>query len=146
MATPPFGRPISAHPVPSARCVAPDCAEAALSRPGRLASRRGFILNVAPGSYNVVVIRVGIRELKNGLSAALRKVEDGETIEVTDHGRPIARIVSVRPSPAAQLIAEGRMTPPADGRDVLTLGPPEPLAPGERTGSEILAELRSHER
>lgn len=92
------------------------------------------------------MIRVGIRELKNGLSATLREVEDGETVEVTDNGRPIARIVSVRRAPSAQLIAEGRMTPQEDALDLLALGPPPPLEPGERTGSEILAELRSNER
>jgi prevent-host-death family protein len=94
----------------------------------------------------VVVIRIGVRQLKNGLSAALRQVEDGETVEVTDHGRPIARIVSVRPSQVEQLIAEGRMTPPEENDDLLSLGPPPPLEPGERTGSEILAELRADER
>jgi len=93
-----------------------------------------------------LVIRIGIRELKNGLSAALRQVEDGQTVEVTDHGRPIARIVAVRRTASAQLIAEGRMTLPEDAGDLLALGPPPPLEPGERTGSEILAELRSGER
>lgn len=102
--------------------------------------------NVAPGGYNLTVIRVGIRELKNRLSGTLRKVEGGETVEITDRGRAIARIVSVRPSPAAQLMAEGRMTPAEDGVDLLSLGPPPPLEPGERTGSDILAELRADER
>ena len=92
------------------------------------------------------MIRIGIRELKNGLSATLREVEDGEIVEVTDHGRPIARIVSIRPSPSAQLIAEGRMTPPEDDRDLLALEPLPPPGPGEPTASEILAELRSDER
>ena len=36
---------------------------------------------------------MGVRELKNGLSRALRQVQEGETVEVTDHGRPIARII-----------------------------------------------------
>ena len=93
-----------------------------------------------------MMIRIGVRELKNGLSAALRQVEDGETVEVTDHGRPIARIVSVRPTQVEQLIADGRMTLPEEDDDLLALGPPPPLRPGERTGSEILAELREDER
>lgn len=92
------------------------------------------------------VIRVGVRELKNGLSATLREVEQGETVEITDHGRPIARIVAVRGTPSAQLMAEGRMMPPEDARDLLALGLAPPLEAGERTGSEILAELRSDER
>jgi prevent-host-death family protein len=96
--------------------------------------------------YNGFVIRLGVRELKNGLSSALRQVEDGETVEVTDHGRPIARIVSIRPTLVEQLIVEGRMTLPEEDGDLLALGPPPPLEPGEMTGSEILTKLRADER
>jgi prevent-host-death family protein len=37
--------------------------------------------------------RVGIAELKDGLSQYVRAVEAGDTIEVTDRNRVIARIV-----------------------------------------------------
>lgn len=40
--------------------------------------------------------RVGIAELKDQLSRHLRAAEAGEAIEVTDHTRPIVRIVPVR--------------------------------------------------
>ena len=39
--------------------------------------------------------RVKIAELKDNLSAHLRAVEAGAEVEVTDRGRPIARIVPV---------------------------------------------------
>lgn len=39
--------------------------------------------------------RVGVAELKNNLSRNLRLVQDGEVIEVTDHDRPIARLVPI---------------------------------------------------
>jgi prevent-host-death family protein len=39
--------------------------------------------------------RVGVAELKNNLSRLLRSVEVGETVEVMDRARPIARIVPV---------------------------------------------------
>ena len=39
--------------------------------------------------------RVGVAELKNHLSRHLRSVEAGQTIEVTDHDRPIARLVPI---------------------------------------------------
>ncbi len=39
--------------------------------------------------------RVRIAELKDTLSAHLRAVEAGAEVEVTDRGRPIARIVPV---------------------------------------------------
>jgi prevent-host-death family protein len=37
--------------------------------------------------------RVGIRELKSTLSECVREVKAGRTIVVTDHGRPVARII-----------------------------------------------------
>lgn len=42
--------------------------------------------------------RVGVAELKNGLSRHLREVEGGETLEITDHDRPIARLVPIEHS------------------------------------------------
>ena len=39
--------------------------------------------------------RVKIAELKDNLSRYLRAVEKGEEVEVTDRGRPIARIVPI---------------------------------------------------
>ena len=41
--------------------------------------------------------QVGVAELKNNLSRHLRAVEAGEALEVTDHDRPIARLVPVEP-------------------------------------------------
>jgi prevent-host-death family protein len=38
---------------------------------------------------------VGVRDLKNGLSAHLDRVKAGEEITVTEHGRPIARLIPV---------------------------------------------------
>ena len=37
--------------------------------------------------------RVGIAELKASLSQYLARVKAGETVVVTDHGRPVARLV-----------------------------------------------------
>ena len=36
---------------------------------------------------------VGVRDLKNRLSAHLDRVKGGEEIMVTEHGRPIARLI-----------------------------------------------------
>jgi prevent-host-death family protein len=41
------------------------------------------------------VATVGVRELKNQLSAFLDRVKAGEEITVTEHGRPIARLTSM---------------------------------------------------
>lgn len=55
---------------------------------------------------------VGVRELRDGLSRHLAEVRSGRTLTVTDHGRPIARIVPVeRPTRLEQLRAEGRVQP-----------------------------------
>lgn len=57
-------------------------------------------------------MRLGIKELRDGLSRHLAEVREGHTITVTDHGRPIARIVPVEgPSTLDQLILDGRVKP-----------------------------------
>lgn len=45
--------------------------------------------------------RIGIRELKSRLSQCVREVKTGRTIVVTEHGRPVARII-----PAATSLLE----------------------------------------
>jgi prevent-host-death family protein len=40
-------------------------------------------------------VAVGVRELKNQLSSYLERVKAGEEITVTEHGRPIARLISL---------------------------------------------------
>lgn len=42
-----------------------------------------------------MVASVGIRELRDSLSAVLRRVRSGESIRVTDRGRPVAMVVPV---------------------------------------------------
>jgi len=55
---------------------------------------------------------VGIRELKDKASTIIDRVEDGEAITVTKHGRPVARIVSATTPPhLAALVAEGAVRP-----------------------------------
>ncbi|WP_048550203.1 type II toxin-antitoxin system Phd/YefM family antitoxin [Nostocoides japonicum] len=63
---------------------------------------------------------VGIRELRDGLSRHLAAVRDGHTLTVTDHGRPIARIVPVDvPTRLEELIAAGKVTPARHPRRTL---------------------------
>jgi prevent-host-death family protein len=57
-------------------------------------------------------VEVGVRALRDGLSRHLAEVRKGHTVTVTDHGRPIARIVPVgTPSALERLVAEGRVRP-----------------------------------
>ena len=55
---------------------------------------------------------VGVRELKAHLSQYLDRVRAGETVVVTDRGKPVARIEPIAgdalPARLRQLISEGR--------------------------------------
>ena len=87
--------------------------------------------------------RVGIRELRQNLSVYVRRVKDGETLEVTEHGRPVALLGPLPRSddPLDRLEREGRIARRATGR-LQDLGPPLPPVPGAKPLSVILDELR----
>jgi len=91
--------------------------------------------------------RVGIRELRQQASAVLRRVVQGETIEVTNHGHPIARIVPLRPGVIDQMVLEDRATEASyDLLDLVSqMGLPAAPA-GPVLPSVALAQLRSDER
>ena len=92
--------------------------------------------------------RMGIRELKQKTSAVMRRVANGEVMEVTDHGHPVARIVPLRPGTLDQMIAEGTVTPARhDPRELMAeLGLPLPAVCGQKLPSEILTDMRADER
>lgn len=50
-----------------------------------------------------------VTDVKNRLSHFLRLVARGETVTITDHGRPVARLsrVEIDTADAASLVAEG---------------------------------------
>jgi prevent-host-death family protein len=89
--------------------------------------------------------RIGVRELRQQASKYLRQVEAGETIEVTDRGRPVALLVPV-PSRGVldRLAASGRLV--LASRDLLDLGKPIEPTPGVPLPSEALADARADER
>lgn len=89
---------------------------------------------------------VGIRELRQNLSVYLRRVEHGETLEVTERGRPVALLTPLpgRTSVLDRLIAEGHAIP-AKRRGPIGL-PKSPAEPLRMTVSEALEMLRSDER
>jgi prevent-host-death family protein len=55
--------------------------------------------------------RMGIRELRDSLTATIRRVRAGETIEVTHHGIPIAVLSPVPGDRIGRLVAAGDVTP-----------------------------------
>jgi prevent-host-death family protein len=82
---------------------------------------------------------IGVRELQQHASAALRRVERGETIGVTDRGRLVAVLVAPsNASGAAALRASGRVQlarrPSA--------GLPDPVSVAKET-AEVLNALRA---
>ena len=88
---------------------------------------------------------VGVRELRQRASEPLRRVEAGETIEVTDRGRPVALLTPVPDAgPLERLRAAGEVS--AAGRDLAELPEPLALAPGQEPPSAILERLRRDER
>lgn len=89
--------------------------------------------------------QVGVRELRQNLSVYLRRIKQGERLEVTEHGRLVALLV---PPPATdsvldRLVAAGLATRAT--RDIRDLPPPLPLRSGERPASEILQEMRDED-
>jgi prevent-host-death family protein len=96
--------------------------------------------------YNPFMLhQVGIRELKDTLSAVLHRVQEGEPIEVTDNGRPIVRMVPIRPVTVTErLVAEGTLVLALDQDSAWP--DPEPTPHGERPMSEIVIEMRADER
>jgi prevent-host-death family protein len=91
------------------------------------------------------MVTVGVRELRQRASELLRRVEAGETVEVTDRGRPVALLTPVPDGgPLARLRSQGEVIP-ARGRPG-ELPEPLPLDASREAPSAILARLRRDER
>jgi prevent-host-death family protein len=95
-------------------------------------------------SQTTPLATVGVRELRQDASAILRRVKEGEIIEITEHGKPIAQIGPVT-SQYEMAIARGFITP-AKKPGTLHLIKPLPLPKGMRPPSEVLLEMRNEER
>ncbi len=86
---------------------------------------------------------VGIRELNQDTSGVLARVKRGDTIDVTERGTVIARLVPAQPAPMAELIASGALQP------ATATGPiPRPTGPirTDSEAGELLREMRDDER
>ncbi|MGK2851361.1 MAG: type II toxin-antitoxin system Phd/YefM family antitoxin [Candidatus Limnocylindrales bacterium] len=91
--------------------------------------------------------RVGVRELRQNLSVYLDRVKAGETLEVTDHGLPVAQLGPRPVTPLSiidQMIADGRITPASFDHRKIPMPSPN-RDPGGRTLTEILLEMRDEE-
>jgi prevent-host-death family protein len=89
--------------------------------------------------------RIGIRELQQHASRWVRQAAAGESFEVTDRGRPVARLVPIpeQETGLAALERAGRLSR-GTGRSMLDIEP-APRVPGSRSLSEILQEMRDED-
>ena len=121
----------------------PAIGAAARARDGPPAAPR--LVNVATCGYNWCV-QTGIRELKDNLSRYIRRLEAGERITVTAHGRVVAELVppsaakAGRPSRYDELVASGDIR--------LAVEPGDPLEgwPGLRLPAGTAAGLIDEDR
>jgi prevent-host-death family protein len=89
--------------------------------------------------------RIGVRELNQNTSQVLARVSSGETIEITDRGRPVARLVPVDDDTSTlnRLVSSGRAVAPTGTGPVVL--PPVFGDSNVDAASEIAA-MRDEER
>lgn len=85
---------------------------------------------------------IGVRELRQHASRYLERVRHGETLEVTDRGRPVARLVPVGSDVWTDLVASGRVIVADSGSDLAD----EPPGAYGVDASNALAAMREDER
>ena len=87
--------------------------------------------------------RVGVRELRQNLSVHLRRVQRGESLEVTEYGRPVA-VLAPLPEPAGtrdRLLAAGKFE--RARASIAELGPPPSALNPTVSVSDALADERA---
>jgi prevent-host-death family protein len=84
---------------------------------------------------------VGIRALKQNASKVVARAKAGESITITDRGRPVAVLGPIRQSRIDAMIESGLATRPT--RRLQDLPPPAPREAGQRLLSEIIDEQRA---
>jgi prevent-host-death family protein len=91
---------------------------------------------------------IGIRELRQHASVYVDLAEKGQTVDITNRGRLVARLVPARDadSPLERLIAAGVLRPAEEPGSLLDVEPAPPVPPGQPTASEILLQMREEER
>ena len=95
-----------------------------------------------PAVQGSLVTSTGIRELKDNLSRYIRRIEAGERIAITAHGRVVAELVQPgvkakgTPNRFDELIASGVIRPPLEAGDPTAGWPDIRLAAG--TAAELI--------
>jgi prevent-host-death family protein len=85
---------------------------------------------------------IGVRQLRQHASRYLQEVAAGESIEITDRGHPIARLVPITSDPWEDLINAGEVVKATRQMNIDDLKP----AAYAHSASETLELLRRDER
>lgn len=101
--------------------------------------------------YDVTTMReIGVRELKAKLSEILRSIEAGESVRVTNHGKPVADIVPPRKQTyderMDELAALGLVTRRKNKGPLPPFYPKVKLPPGSPMASDLIIADRESER
>lgn len=86
-----------------------------------------------------------MRELRQAASELLRRVEQGETFEITDRGRPVALLSPLPDRGPLERLRAGGQIDEATG-DLGDLSDPLVLPAETESASAVLARLRQSER
>ncbi len=91
--------------------------------------------------------RAGIRELRQELSRYIERVKGGEVVDVTEHGRLVARLTpAVDVSGSIAALEDRGLTVRAPSLAFASLTPPPPVPTGQQPPSAALAADRASER
>lgn len=83
--------------------------------------------------------------LQQNAASIMREVSRGVAVEVTERGRPVARLVPITASdPISFLESTGSLR--RAHKDLLALGEPLAVPRGKEPASRRLARMRAHER
>ena len=92
---------------------------------------------------------VTVSELNRQTAKVLDRIKAGESLEISEYGRPVARLLPAVPTTGAplldRLIAQGRAIPASNEGPI----PPTPPREGPEEGASLsatLAEMRDDER
>lgn len=92
---------------------------------------------------------VTVSELNRQTAKVLDRIKAGESLEISEYGRPVARLLPAAPTTGAplldRLVAQGRAVPAANPGPI----PPTPLRDASEEFASLgstLAEMREDER
>ena len=91
---------------------------------------------------NKSVQSVGVRELRQSASQLLDQVKDGESIEITEHGVPVARLVPIAQSLYEEYLQSGRINAARNPGRVFTM-PKGAVSKGKQLSEILIEERRS---